>query len=76
MGKEISLDKNQSQNLYNTIVNLKEKAKVGEVYKKDLKNEVLKLSALFEPNMANVMKGVIEKLSIEELKSFRDSYKA
>ncbi|MDR1628262.1 MAG: hypothetical protein LBR79_05760 [Oscillospiraceae bacterium] len=74
-GKEISLNKRQSQDLYNIIEDLEKKAKVGETYQKDLKSEVFKLSAVLEPGMANVMKGVIDKLSIEELKSFRDSYK-
>ena len=75
LGKEVSLDGSQSQQLYNTIENLKTKAKIGHIYHEDLKDEVLKLSAILEPSMANVMKGVIEKLSVEELKSFRDSYK-
>jgi hypothetical protein len=74
-GKEISLDKRQSRNLCNIIENLKKKAEIGEVYHEDLKNEVFKLSAVLEPGMASVMKGIIGRLSIEELKSFRDSYK-
>lgn len=75
LGKEINLSKSESENLYNTIESLQKEADLARVYRKDLQKEVLKLSAILEPNMTSVMKGVIEKLSVEELKSFRDSYK-
>ena len=51
---------------------LKEKAKIGEIYKQELKNDVIKLSnaACPELDMA-VMKSICEKISIEELSSLK-----
>ena len=55
---------------------LKEKAKIGEIYKQELKNDVIKLSnaACPELDMA-VMKSICEKISIEELSSLRKTFK-
>ena len=75
-GQSISFSEHEVQKLFELITSLKEKAKIGDVYQKELKQEMLKLSAMVQPEISlDLMKNVAEKLSIEELKSFRDSFK-
>lgn len=76
-GEEITLSQTQASKLLDLIDNLKEKAKIGSCYKEDLKNEVLKLSAIVQPEINNqIMKSIADKLNIEELKSFRNFFKS
>lgn len=56
---------------------LRDKALIGDVYSSELKREVIKLSAIVQPEVnSEVMKSVADKMSVEELKSFRDSFKS
>lgn len=76
-GESLTLSKQQSQKLFSLIESLREKAEIGDFYKEELKSEVIKLSAAVQPEVSlNLMKSVAEKLSINELKSFRDSFKS
>lgn len=75
-GNEIKLDSHQSQELSNIIKSLEERARVGDAYFEELKNEVVRLSAIAQPEIdMNVMKSLVNKMSIGELRSFKDSYK-
>ncbi len=77
LGESLTLTKNQSRELCEYISDLKKKSEVGKAYLEDLKKEVMKFSAIVQPEIdSKVMKSVVEKMSIEELKSFRDTYKA
>ena len=77
LGDTVNLTKEQSRELYEYISKLEERAKVGNAYKEELKAEVIKLSALVQPEIdLNIMKSVTEKMSISELKSFKVSYKS
>lgn len=76
-GQSISFNENQVNKLFDLIKSLKEKAEIGQSYYEDLKNEVVKMSAMVQPEISiTVMKNIAEKMSIEELKSFRDSFKS
>lgn len=76
-GEKVTLSQTETSKLLNLISDLKEKAKIGSCYKEDLKSEVLKLSAIVQPEInSQVMKSVAEKLSIDELKSFRNFFKS
>lgn len=76
-GEEVTLSQAETSKLLNLISDLKEKAKIGSCYKEDLKSEMLKLSAIVQPEInTQVMKSVAEKLSIDELKSFRNFFKS
>jgi hypothetical protein len=76
-GQNITLSESESAQLFDLIKNLEEKASVGDFYKEELKSEVIKLSAIVQPEISlSLMKSVVGKLSIEELKSFKNSFKA
>ncbi len=76
-GESITLSKEQSRKLFDLIDSLSKKAEIGNFYREELKNEVVKLSAMVQPEVSlKLMKSVAEKLDIEELKSFKDSFKS
>ena len=75
-GEAINLNEIQSSELYDMVKSLENKAKIGEEYFNELKNEVMKLSVSAQPEIDNeIMKNIINKMSLNELKSFRDAYK-
>ena len=75
-GQSVNLSETECAEILNLIKNLEEKAEIGNLYKEELKSEVVKLSAMVQPEISlSLMKSVAEKLSIEELKSFKDSFK-
>ena len=76
-GQSVSFNESQASKLFEIIKSLKEKAEIGQSYYEDLKSEVVKLSAMTQPEInITVMKNIAEKMSIDELKSFRDSFKS
>jgi len=76
-GKSVSFSESQATELFNIITKLKDKAEIGKVYQEELKSEVIKLSAMVQPEMnLNLMKSISEKLSIDELKLLKDSFKS
>lgn len=75
-GQSISLGEHECTKLLNLIKDLEGRAEIGNFYKEELKSEVIKLSAMVQPEInLSLMKSVAAKLSIEELKLFRDSFK-
>ena len=77
IGEEITLHDDQVRKLYNFISELKEKAQDGEIYRKDLKKEVVRLCSIAQPDIeSEIMGTVADKMTLEELKSFKKSFEA
>lgn len=75
-GESVTLNSLQSLKLYEMIKELEEKSKIGEEYFSELKAEVIKLSKNAQPDIeANVMGSVVDKMSLHELKSFKEAYR-
>ena len=75
-GCPVNLDSAKSKEMYKILKDLKEKAKIGQEYFNELKSEVVRLSKIAQPEIeARVMESVVEKMSLEELKSFKEAYK-
>lgn len=73
--EEICLSKSETTLLLEELESLKEKALMGEAYKDDLKSEVVRLSMIVQPEISRKTIGsVVEKFSIDELKSFKSAY--
>lgn len=71
-----TFDNTETQDLKKTLENLKQKAKIGQMYYDDLKKEVIKLSAMVQPQLnSKVMESICQKASIEELKSLKLAFK-
>lgn len=71
-----TLSNQQSQKLLNYIDTLEKKASEGEVYRNDLTNEVVRLSCIVQPEIGNkVMKDLTQKMTLEQLKTFKRYYK-
>ncbi len=76
LAQPVDLTTSESGKLYQMIKSLKEKAQIGEEYFKELKNEVVKLSTMLQPDIdPGIMTSIAEKMSIQELKTLRDAYK-
>lgn len=76
LGESLNLSKSDSEKIYDVIKELKEKARIGEEYLMELKDEVLRLSAIAQPEIGvDVMKSIVNKMSIKELRSFEEAYK-
>lgn len=74
-GKGITLTDKNAKELSEYIKELEVMAHDGAVYKNGLKESVLKLSAVTEPEMSfDTMKSIVEKLSICELKELAFVY--
>lgn len=74
-GGEITLSKAQMKALLEEIVELEEEAKLGETYKKELREQVVKLLPLAVPELdPEVFKNVAQVMTIEELKAFRQAF--
>ncbi len=76
LGEDINLNSKESLKLSEFIESLKEKAEIGREYFEELKSEVIRLSKVAQPEIeARVMESVVEKMSLSELKSFKEAYK-
>ncbi len=76
IGESITFDSIQSLKLYEMIKSLDEKAKIGAEYLNELRNDVIRLSKSAQPDIdTQVMENVVNKMSLSELKSFREAYK-
>lgn len=72
----ITLYPDDANELHQMIKSLQQKAKVGEDYFKELKNEIVKLSMTAQSDInPEIMTSVVEKMSVHELKLLRDAYK-
>lgn len=71
----INLSKGQINYIKNYINILEKKASVSEVYLQDLKQEIIRFNFLTgEKIKSSVLKNVIDKMDISELKDFKNSY--
>lgn len=76
LGKAFSVSDEECVKIFELISDLKTKANFGEVYKTALQKEVLKLTGLVEPEInAEIAKSVTLRMSLEELKAYREFYK-
>ena len=73
----VTLTKDDSKNLQNYIEGLKKQAADGAFYRNTLIGDVLKYSAVSEPEISrSTMESVVKALSIEELCELRKVYKS
>lgn len=73
----VTLSKNDSKQLNEYIKELKKQAADGAVYRNTLASDVLKFSALSEPEISrNTMESIVKALSVEELGELRRVYKS
>lgn len=74
-GEEVTLSAQEAKKLYEHIGALEEDAQYGKAYREDLKNDVVRLSALVQPEVKkSVMEGLAEKMDLDELKAFCSAY--
>lgn len=75
LGEDVELSRSQAKKLYNLILELEELSKDGKVYRNDMKKEVVRLCSIAQPNIdSKTMESVADKMTMKELKSFRDSF--
>lgn len=76
-GQSVNFSESQATKLFDIIQTLTSQAEIGKSYVEELKNDVVKLSAMVQPEISTeLMKDISAKLSIKELKSLRDSFKS
>lgn len=76
-GKDLSLDDMQVKSLSSYIEQLESEAECGRAYKKSLQESLLKMMCVKEQAVpVDVLKGIVEKLSLQELKVLGGSYLA
>lgn len=74
-GGEVTLGVQEAKKLYEHICALEEDAQYGKAYREDLKKNVVRLSALVQPEVKkSVMEGLAGKMDLEELKAFCSAY--
>lgn len=72
---DVVLSKDEVTELVKEIDVLKAKARDGEAYRNEIQAEVTRLYAIVEPELPiETIKGVAEKMSVEELKAFKQVY--
>ncbi len=77
VGKDVNLSAAECEKLSKMIVNLKQEAELGKAYRENLKRDVLKLSAMVQPEISSdLMQSIVEKLSADELESFKKCFKS
>lgn len=75
-GENVSFDSNESFTLYEMVKALEEKAAIGDEYLNELRNDIMRLSKSAQPDITTkVMENVVSKMSLNELKAFREAYK-
>lgn len=73
--ENVVLSKDEVTELIKEIDVLKAKARDGEAYRNEIQAEVTRLYAIVEPELPiEAIKGIAEKMSIEELKAFKQVY--
>ena len=74
--EDVILTKTEVLALRGELERLREVAKEGEIYRADLRKEVLGLCAAHQPELSGeMMCALTKRMSIEELKCFRDAYR-
>lgn len=75
LGEEITLNQDQTNKLHDLISSLKKEAEDGKAYKEDLEREVIRLCVASDIGISiDTMKSVAGKMSLQELKSFKDTF--
>lgn len=76
-GRETVLSQEQSAELYSYINELEHDAKIGKAYKDEMRNEVVRLSAIIFPEISGeVMSKLADNMDYETLKAFKAAYGA
>lgn len=76
-GTAVTLDKAQADKLNSYIELLEKRAVDGEQYRQDLTNQVVRLSLIVQPEIAKSdILDIADKMTIEQLKSFKSCYRA
>ncbi len=74
-GEEVYISKEQAINLSNFISELDDLSKYGKSYKEELINEVIKISTMVNKKLpVEIMENVTKKMSLEELKAFKNAF--
>jgi len=75
-GEDVTLKSHQSKSLCEYITQLEEKAKDGELFKEHLKESVIKLMGISQPNIStDTLHSIVEKLTVSELSTLKEAYK-
>jgi len=75
-GKDLTLSTAECEKLCEFIGSLEKKASLSIKYREELINDVMKLSGLVQPEVDQMLMGsIVKKLSIDELKAFRESFR-
>ncbi len=76
-GKQMTLDDTQSKSLFQYITELEKQALDGELYKEQLKCDVVKHMGVANPDLhIDTIKSIAQKLSVSELRELCDAYKS
>ena len=74
-GETINISKTQAEKISSYIDELEQEAKEGNVYKEELRHEVLRLCSIAQPELnRNVMNDVTKKMTLAELKAFKKAF--
>ena len=74
---EVCLDHQETVKLLDYISQLREKAELGEAYRMELRKEVLRLNSMIPSAVpGETMEQLTKKMTISELKSFREAFTA
>ena len=75
VGDAVTLCVSDAKKLYEHIAQLERKAAQGEEYRQELKAEVLRLSAVAQPDIpVSTMKSAIEELTTSQLREFQKAF--
>jgi hypothetical protein len=73
--EELLLTKSQADTLKNYINALEKQAEDGKEYRESLQNEVIRFSALLNPEIrTSTIKSLVKKMSLNELREFKTSF--
>lgn len=75
-GEELTLSPAECQSLGGYMARLQEKARAGELYEKELREEVVSLSLIAQPGVPMaVMESLTKRMCLEELKAFQKAFR-
>lgn len=74
-GEQLSLKSRECESLMGYISHLESEAKIGKLYREQLRESATKSMALAQPYLdTDTIKGIVENLSVEQLKKLCDAY--
>ena len=75
LAEEVLINKNEAIKLAKFIDSLKQQAKDGQIYREELRKEVVRLCFIAQPELDNkIMDNLTVKMSIDELKAFKKAF--